>query len=74
MLPSHQPDKEEKIIRFVCGGIAGAVLNTIAWFHSGFGVEIFLLTASLAVLACGMAAVYYGDRFWHGLLGIFRCW
>lgn len=60
-----RPDREEKVIRFGCGTLAGLVL--------GFGVAMKERVTSWGVfvgillgmaLVCGWLAMREGDKFW----------
>ena len=69
------PDGFEKCLRFGCGTLFGGVtiLLVVSRFifstSSGFWISI-----CLGALACGLLAIRYGDRFYHGILEFFRNW
>ena len=71
MLPEHQPDREEKVVRFIFGFLAGAVISVFSWLQWQFRLDVFLILGALIASSMGILAVRYGDRFWHALLRLF---
>ena len=74
MLPEHRPDKEEKIIRFIFGFLAGAFIGLLSIFHFSLNLEVIAYFTIAASLVCGLLAMIYGDRFWHSLTRYFSWW
>jgi hypothetical protein len=74
-MESRQPDREEKILRFGCGFLMGALIAFVAGFSSaaidGFGWISFIVASAIVF---GVLALLFGDRFWHHLFGLFRWW
>lgn len=70
-----KPDGFEKCLRFGCGTLFGGVIVffTVSrlLFSTGDG---FWISIILGTLACGLLAVHYGDRFYHGMLSFFHHW
>lgn len=67
-------DRFEFWVRFVCGAVFGAVLGFVLWLHL-FTSAIFGWAAlPLGAIAFGLVAAWWGDRFWHFVLGLFRWW
>lgn len=61
----------EYAIRFVCGGVLGALLS-VRWFLIYYSDPATAISmAVVVVLVFGMVAARYGDRFWHSF---FRTW
>jgi hypothetical protein len=62
----QEPDTEEKIIRFVCGALFGALAGFFIAAKAmvmTFGTLAAVMVC--AVLACGYLAMRLGDDFWH---------
>lgn len=56
--------------RFVCGVILGLVFALVLIFRFEWVSPLAWLAALLGcMLACGLGALFGGDRFWYGLLG-----
>jgi len=66
-----QPNRLEasdKAIRFGCGAIFGAIGSFYflrRWVFRGNGVTI--LDIAICSIACGVAALRYGDKFWASI-------
>lgn len=68
--PDQDPGPEGRLIRFVFGAVAGAVMGV---WHT-YGEPHWVLTAAIAALLCGLLAMLFGDRFWRFLLSPFSWW
>ncbi len=71
----REPDKEEKIIRFGCGAVLGAVVGLYLAFRFialPFGTVAVIVAG--AVVLCGYLALRYGDAFWHRFLQNWWWW
>lgn len=69
------PDGLEKGIRFGCGFLFGGVMLIVV-FARGFSLTAspFWVAVGVGALICGLLAIRYGDRFYHGILELFRWW
>jgi hypothetical protein len=73
MLPDSEPDNLEKVIRFVCGLIIGAilVLTTMTGSEITSSPKTALCIA-VGVLAFAFCAMKFGDPFWRWVFSSFR--
>jgi hypothetical protein len=58
------------VIRFGCGAVLGLALWPIAVgraFMDSWGSNIFRIV--LLMIACGVASLYLGNRFWRAIAG-----
>lgn len=64
----RQVDAFERKVRFGCGALLGLVLGlglcVRLWPLSAFAMGALVL---LVIVACGLCAVRWGDRFWAHL-------
>ena len=62
------PDNIEKGIRFGCGAVAGVALAITSMLSISI-VKGWYLVAFVCIWAvvCGVAAMRYGDKFWHNI-------
>lgn len=61
----------EYTIRFICGGMLGALLS-VRWFLYYYNqLSTMISFAIVTILLFGFFAARYGDRFWHSF---FRSW
>ncbi len=69
----NEPDRLEKIVRLVCGGLFGAVggFFLVLRFWPQSILSIALITVFISA-TCAVLAMHYGDHFWHRLGEIFR--
>ena len=67
MLPDIEPDREEKVIRFVCGAVVGGIFGFFASARIFETVESALLFTTITALICGFLAMYEGNEFWEWL-------
>jgi hypothetical protein len=74
MLPEYEPDRLEKIIRFVCGAFAGLIVGGFIALRLDLSDSMILLAAAGGTLLCGFLALAWGDSFWGLLSGMFRWW
>ena len=71
----HQPDGLEKGIRFGCGFLFGGIILFFAFARDFFSTASpFWIAVGGGALICGLLAIRYGDRFYHGILAFFRWW
>lgn len=68
MYPEHRPDSLEKIIRFVCGAVAGGGVAFVAVGQETFSGRELALAVVVGALAVGLCAMVSGDRFWRVFL------
>jgi hypothetical protein len=67
-------DREEFWIRFAFGVVFGTLLAlSLMWQIYGLTLAVWLFVPAGALLL-GLAAAYWGDRFWQFLLRLFRWW
>ena len=63
----------DKGVRFGCGGLLGFLLVLgVAEFGEALTLEGFIVVGALAVAGCGMFGVTYGERFFGGMLKVFK--
>lgn len=64
----NDPDKTEKGIRFGCGFLVGLVFGGLGaarlFYESG---NTIVAAALVFAVIFGLAAMQFGDRFWHSL-------
>jgi hypothetical protein len=63
----ESPDRFERIVRFVCGGLFGLVLGlglAVGVFEFEDAPEVMSTTIGCALL-CAVLAMRFGDRFWY---------
>ena len=69
------PDGLEKGIRFGCGFLFGGLILFFAFARVFYSTASpFWITVGVGALICGLLAIRYGDRFYHGILNFFRWW
>lgn len=69
------PDGVEKSLRFGCGFLFGGVIVFFAFARVAFNAHWpFWVAVGLGALPCGLLAIRYGDRFYHGIMDLFRWW
>ena len=75
MVPEHEPDFYEKIVRFVCGFLGGGIFGFILILQMEVGPthEAALWMAGSALVSA-VCAVEFGDRFWKVILLLFGTW
>lgn len=64
----HEVDESEQVTRFGCGALLGVLIGlgiVVSFTLSSFGSVAAALVASM--VACGLLALVYGDRFWLSL-------
>jgi len=70
-IPPRIPDRTERVIRLICGAVAGAVLGILAEFAllqpDGGGAGLALGVALVTPILFAFLALKLGDRFWMGL-------
>jgi hypothetical protein len=71
-LPPRVPDRAERVIRFICGAIVGAVLGALTAFAFLFHLEgdwpfVALALVLVTPALFGVLAMKFGDPFWEGL-------
>jgi hypothetical protein len=67
------PDREEKVIRAVCGFFLGVIVGgyiCLRMYRHTPWLGVFVLV--LVVVGCTYGAVRYGDKFWWGLVRWWR--
>lgn len=63
----------DKAVRFVCGAFFGfLVVLGVAEFGEVLTLEGYMLVGAVVVAACGALGVTHGERFFEGLLKVFR--
>jgi hypothetical protein len=67
-------DRFEFWVRFVCGAILRPVLALMLAWRLVPDIAATWLIALCAAVFFGLVAAFWGDRFWHFLLGLFRWW
>ena len=67
-------DSFEFWARFVFGAVVGSGLGFLLWLYILPRAEVPWMAVPIAVIACGLAAAWWGDRFWYALLRCFRLW
>ncbi len=60
-------------VRFVCGALLGAFLG-IAVMQSETSAEHVWVAVLAGGVVCGLAAAWFGDRFWFSLAYLFSFW
>ena len=70
----HEPDDEEKAIRFGCGAVFGAFVGWMLSLEFGVSYRMMAVIMVCAVLLCGHLAKRYGDRFWAVAFTFFTFW
>ena len=64
----ERPDAQEKRIRFGCGFVLGLVIAASGGIAVAFThVYYFAALCVFSGVICGLAAMKYGDEFWHRL-------
>ena len=61
-------DSFELCIRFLCGALLGSLLTirlVLYWY--GENPIVLIMVGTVVILACGLAAARYGDKFWYSL-------
>lgn len=72
---SPPPDGCEKCMRFGCGFLFGGAVVFFAVARYFFSTASpFWISIGVGALLCGLLAIRYGDRFYHGILEFFRQW
>jgi hypothetical protein len=75
MNPDPEPDLLGKGIRFGCGFVFGGVLAFfVALRELAQNLDFFWLIVGGAAVFAGIAAVRFGDSFWHAASRWFRWW
>lgn len=65
----HEVGEAEQATRFVCGAILGIVVAIVAILALELSRSLPILVVLLgSMFACGLAALFWGDRFWYDLL------
>lgn len=67
-------DHFEFWVRFGCGVVFGAFISIRVFLDLLPHPVAFIPLAAGLVLACGLGAAKYGDRFWHAILSRWRLW
>ena len=67
-------DRFEFWVRFSCGAVFGSLLGFALWLNLLTPVILEWAVIPLAAVVFGLAAAWWGDRFWHFILGLFRWW
>ncbi|HXM28560.1 MAG TPA: hypothetical protein VN957_21245 [Chthoniobacterales bacterium] len=67
-------DSFEFWVRFVCGSIFGTLLAFLLWWSVLASPLLGWFWILPGPIIFGFVAAYWGDRFWHFLLGLFRWW
>jgi hypothetical protein len=72
-LPDPEVDRQELIIRLICGALLGFFvgISVVLRFNP---FELFWLGVIffVSIVGCAIAAAYWGDRFWSGVLRMWR--
>jgi hypothetical protein len=63
--PDAPRDKLESTTRFACGAIVGSLVSTWLLFRLINRSPEFIVVVPLIAVACGLAAMRFGDRFWY---------
>jgi len=64
----HQPDTQEKVIRFGCGALIGTLFGisvSLWWFD--FTSKRTILCIAAGIVISGYLAMRLGDRYWESL-------
>lgn len=67
-------DRLDFWVRFACGTVFGTLLGLLLFWRVLPSVGLSLATLAIGGLLFGLGAAYWGDSFWHFLLGLFRWW
>jgi len=63
----NQPDRAEKIIRFICGGVVGLLIGLSLLWVLDPSLLIGITVVIISILISGISAMILGDRFWESL-------
>jgi len=67
-------DRFEFWVRFAFGAVFGTLLGLLLVWQILPDAAVSWLALLAGVLFFGLAAAFWGDRFWQILLGLFRWW
>ena len=76
MADSRRSDKTEKVLRFGCGGLLGAIVGGLSACsllidHESWAVIILPISG---IVIGGLLAVNYGGRFWRLASKVLEWW
>ena len=75
MISSDPPlDRFDFWVRFIFGVIFGTLLAFLLWWTIFAPPLLGWFWILPTPIIFGFFAAYWGDRFWHFLLGLFRWW
>jgi len=67
--PDPPVDRDEILVRGVCGALLGLAVAVGIWMRcGGFGLWGTVALFGASVTGCTVGSIRHGDSFWYGLL------